>query len=168
MNHLHPDVFKGEDVFLDVLAEKVAQNLERRQSGELIGIRVPPPLDCDPATDSVSVAQRMIAMRRHREAVLGSNLFGEPAWDIMLDLFVAGAKNKLVSISSACIAANVPPTTALRWIKIMVERGIICRTDDPFDNRRKWVSLSTEWQTKIHLLLSDLVSGSSEIPPARQ
>lgn len=168
MNHPFSDLFKGQDVFLDVLAEKMAQNLERRQSSDLIGIRVPPPPDPSTAVDSVSVAQRMIAMRRHREAVLGSGLFGEPAWDIILDLFVAGAKSKMVSISSACIAANVPPTTALRWIRILEARGIICRKDDPSDSRRKWVSLSTEWNTKIHLLLSDLAPGSPKIPLAKQ
>ena len=38
-------------------------------------------------------------------------LFGEPAWDILLDLYIANVENKPVSVSSACIGSAAPPTT---------------------------------------------------------
>src|SRR3546814_1843272 len=42
----------------------------------------------------------------------------DPAWDMLLDLYLAAERNtRPVSISSLCIASAVPATTALRWIK---------------------------------------------------
>ena len=47
--------------------------------------------------------------------MFGEGLFADPAWDIMLDLFAARIEGKDITVSSAGIAACVPPTTALRW-----------------------------------------------------
>jgi hypothetical protein len=43
-------------------------------------------------------------------------LFADPAWDILLDLAAARIDGRMVAVSSLCIAAAVPATTALRWI----------------------------------------------------
>lgn len=168
MTHQYPDIFKGEDVFLDVLAEKVAQNLERRQSGEASKSSIAPSTQDGSVVNTVEVAGHMLATRRRRDEVFGSDLFGEPAWDIMLDLFVAEAKGRRVSVSSACIAASVPPTTALRWIGNLQERGVIARRQDAFDARRTWLTLTPEWNSRIHDLLAELLSGSLARLPAKQ
>ncbi len=62
----------------------------------------------------------------------------------MLDLSVAGEEGTRISISSCCIAAAVPPTTALRWIKMLNKRGLVHETVDPTDGRRKWLNLSPD------------------------
>ncbi|MGK3896730.1 hypothetical protein ABI061_15150, partial [Enterococcus faecium] len=41
---------------------------------------------------------------------------------------------------SLCIAAAVPPTTALRWIGRMSELGMLERRPDPFDRRRAYMA----------------------------
>ena len=46
-----------------------------------------------------------------------------------------------VAVSSLCIAATVPPTTALRWIKRLTEEGYFVRTADPRDGRRVFIDL---------------------------
>lgn len=48
-----------------------------------------------------------------------ADLFGEPAWDMIVDLFIAAEENKTVSVSSLCIDASVPMTTVLRWNNIL-------------------------------------------------
>jgi hypothetical protein len=35
-------------------------------------------------------------------------LFKDPAWDILLDLYVARADGRGISVSSACIASGAP------------------------------------------------------------
>ena len=41
-----------------------------------------------------------------------------------------------------CIAAAVPATTALRWLKGMTDQGIFVRRADPHDARRVFVELA--------------------------
>ncbi len=86
----------------------------------------------------------LLQIRRMRDRFLPGELFADPAWDMMLDLMGARMDGKTVSVSSLCIAAAVPPTTALRWISQLTERGIFQRRNDPDDARRVFISLSDE------------------------
>jgi DNA-binding MarR family transcriptional regulator len=89
-------------------------------------------------------AQALYDMRRAREPFFGANadLFGEPAWDILLDLYIAHERGVETFVSDACIGACVPPSTAIRWLAILEERGLIERDADPFDARRRSVRLT--------------------------
>lgn len=87
--------------------------------------------------------------RRLRERFLPADLFADPAWDMMLDLWSAGIDGKRVSVSSLCIASAVPPTTALRWISQLTDRGLFERRNDPDDARRVFISLSPEATDKM-------------------
>lgn len=86
----------------------------------------------------------VLQARRLRDRFLPGDLFADPAWDMMLDLMAARLDDKRVSVSSLCIAAAVPPTTALRWITQLTERGIFQRRNDPDDARRVFIALSDE------------------------
>lgn len=95
-------------------------------------------------------ARRTYRNRRTRGALFGDEaLFGEPAWDILLDLFIAAKEGKRVPVTSACIGAAVPTTTALRWLTILEERGLVLREADPSDARRIFVRLSTDAYAKL-------------------
>jgi DNA-binding MarR family transcriptional regulator len=86
----------------------------------------------------------MIRARRLRGDYLPAELFADPAWDILLDLMAARLEGRKVAVSSLCIAAAVPPTTALRWIAVLTERGLLRRVADPNDGRRINMELSGE------------------------
>jgi hypothetical protein len=88
--------------------------------------------------------QVLLQARRLRDRFLPADLFADPAWDMILDLMAARLAGKRVSVSSLCIAAAVPQTTALRWIGQLVRRGIFVRDNDPADARRVFISLSDE------------------------
>ena len=100
--------------------------------------RVRPPLP-DPR-----LVKRVIACRQRRARFFAVDLFADPAWDILLDLTAARAEHRRVSVTSLCIAANVPTTTALRWIAQMVGRGMLQRVQDDTDKRRAFIALSDE------------------------
>lgn len=72
-------------------------------------------------------AEQEYASRRRRERNLPGDLLGEPAWDMLLYLYVQKARGRPVSIHSLCIAAMVPPTTALRWIDRLLACGLVER-----------------------------------------
>lgn len=61
---------------------------------------------------------------------------------MLLDLMAARLEGKTVSVSSLCIAAAVPPTTALRWIGTLTTKGLLVRDSDPGDRRRVNLALS--------------------------
>lgn len=86
--------------------------------------------------------QRIIRQRRLRARYFESEIFADPAWDILLDLTAARAEHRRVSVTSLCIAAAVPATTALRWISQMTDMGILVREQDEEDKRRAFIALS--------------------------
>ncbi len=89
------------------------------------------------------MARKAYDVRRTRGTFFGDpDLFGEPAWDILLDLYVAHVDDKSVSVSSACIGSAAPPTTGLRWLGVLAEQGLILREQDAEDQRRILVRLS--------------------------
>ncbi|MFD1787619.1 winged helix DNA-binding protein [Sphingomonas floccifaciens] len=94
------------------------------------------------ATIDANVVRDTIRSRRMRAAHFPPDLFADPAWDMLLDLFAAELEGRQVSVSSLCIAAHVPGTTALRWIGSMVEAGLFERYADPADRRRAFISLA--------------------------
>ena len=84
----------------------------------------------------------VIRARRLRSRFFEEELFADPAWDMLLDLRQAEIAQLRVPVSSLCIAAAVPATTALRWLKTMTDKGIFLRRADPHDGRRVFVELS--------------------------
>ena len=84
----------------------------------------------------------IIRARRLRDQYFGGDLFADPAWDILLDLSAPRLEKRSVAVSSLCIAAAVPPTTALRWIKTLTDLGLLVRTADPQDGRRVYIELA--------------------------
>jgi hypothetical protein len=92
----------------------------------------------------VGAVTAVIQARRLRARYFDDELFADPAWDMMLDLLRAELSHRRVSISSLSIAAAVPATTALRWLKAMTDKGLFIRRDDPLDGRRVYVELSAQ------------------------
>jgi DNA-binding MarR family transcriptional regulator len=84
----------------------------------------------------------ILEVRANRRAVFGASFFGEPSWDMLLELYDAHFKGRRECVSSLCIASGVPSTTALRWLGNLVEEGWITRVPDPKDARRTFVELT--------------------------
>ncbi len=84
----------------------------------------------------------LIQMRRLRDRFFTTGLFADPAWDILLDLAASRLEGRSVSVSSLRIAAAVPPTTALRWIRMMTDQQLLVRRADSTDARRMFVDLA--------------------------
>jgi DNA-binding MarR family transcriptional regulator len=97
----------------------------------------------------VETVRSVIRARRLRSQFFAEELFADPAWDMLLDLFQAEIAQLRVPVSSLCIAAAVPATTALRWLKSMTDRRLFVRRPDPHDGRRVFVELSPEASTAM-------------------
>lgn len=105
---------------------------------------------------ALALARECYAGRRRRARYMNADLFGEPTWDILLDLFVAAREDRRVPTTSACIGAHVPPTTALRWLRILEMRGLVEREEDGHDGRRTFVRLSPRGEQAMEAYLGSL------------
>jgi hypothetical protein len=107
--------------------------------------------------------REIIKIRRMRDNHFNAELFADPAWDILLDLMAARLESKTVSVSSLCIAATVPPTTALRWITAMTQSGLLVRRLDPNDARRVFIELSQDSADRMLALFNSTKGRSASI-----
>lgn len=124
---------------------RIAATLARLSSGPTQSARpVPQQPDQEVPQVSAETVRAVIRARRLRDRYFSSELFADPAWDMLLDLLQAEIAQLRVPVSSLCIAASVPSTTALRWLKTMTEQGIFVRRADPHDGRRVFVELSAD------------------------
>lgn len=81
-------------------------------------------------------AQLMMEVRKKRDGIFGSQLFEDPAWNMLLDLHVSTQAGKVVTVSDLCLASGASATTALRRLSTLLELGLIERLPDPVDRRR--------------------------------
>lgn len=93
--------------------------------------------------------QRIIKARRARDQYLGRDLFADPAWDILLETYLAELMQTRLSISGLTSSAGVPLTTALRWVHKLEQTGWLSRSEDPTDARRYWVELTPDGSARM-------------------
>ncbi|MDP9056066.1 MAG: hypothetical protein M3N34_01850 [Pseudomonadota bacterium] len=143
--------------------DKMAQNIETllKYAPPQAGAHAKLVLD---RKGSAALALDIYEDRRRRVKLFGADLFGEPAWDILLDLFIATATGKQISVSSACIGSAVPSTTGLRWLAVLETRGLIVRENDDRDARRSHVRLSKLGHDQMEQYLKE-VRTCHGIPP---
>jgi hypothetical protein len=106
------------------VAESLAElALERDSVG-----RPGPGADAELSADTVGW---LIRARRERANYVPAGLFGEPAWDLMLNLLHANLEQRHVAISSACLATGLPEELGRRWLDAMVENGMATVRKNP-------------------------------------
>ena len=117
--------------------------------------RYVPPYNINP--DHVTrFAQSLYKSRRARARYFDKNLFGEPIWDMLLDIFVHQSSGLPVLVKTLCLASDVPETTALRYIALLVETGLIARKNDERDRRRTFLSLTPSGEAAIRQCLIEM------------
>jgi DNA repair protein RadC len=95
-------------------------------------------------------AQRAWRRRLLRRQLVGADsLFGEPAWEMLIDLFIHEAAAKSVSTSSLCIASGLPRTTALRLLQRLCDEGLVVREPDRHDGRRNFIRLAPDLAPRL-------------------
>ena len=124
---------------------RIASTLARLSTGPSAEPRhFVPQEQSDAPPVSADTVRAVIRARRLRSRFFAEDLFADPAWDMLLDLLQAEIAQLRVPVSSLCIAAAVPATTALRWLKTMTDKGLFVRRSDPHDGRRVFVELAPE------------------------
>lgn len=86
-------------------------------------------------SERLTIAKAILASRRRRNERFVGVHFSDPAWDMILELYVAAAENRQLRVSKLCSLAGTPKTTAFRHLEDLELRGFLVRVDDPGDGR---------------------------------
>jgi DNA-binding MarR family transcriptional regulator len=101
-------------------------------------------------------ARRVIAERNKRIEVFGKAMFREPAWDMLLILYVE--QNRLrFTIGRLADAAGASATTALRWLEYLESQGMIRRYANPTDRRSFFVGIADRGLQALDLYFSEIL-----------
>ena len=162
----------------DIDADRLLQLTEEvsRIAGSLAQLSMraghAPSSPCGSQDDLPAVSEETISWaigaRHQRSRFLPADLFADPAWDILLDLLRAELAGHKVSVSSLCIASNVPATTGLRYITSLVKQGMIVRRPDPLDGRRVYMELSPDTSRALRQDFRDVVEAPRAAPAAKR
>lgn len=131
----------------------------RRSNG-----RLEPPREVD-----ASDATRLLTARAFRRALsISSNAFdadmsATPVHNVLLELYIAKREYRSVAISSACIAAGVPATTALRYVTALERKGLLQRVKDATDGRRQLLELTVQGEAVVTQVLDGAVDSDRRL-----
>jgi DNA-binding MarR family transcriptional regulator len=122
----HPEALGGEHFFSIVPAPNRANEMSP-------GIMPPEAL--------LARAQSILRVRRSRERLLGRAMIGEPAFDLLLCLYVRTGQQD-TSLTSLAKPAGIPYSSAMRWIAYLADKGLVTRSESNTDRRATSVHLT--------------------------
>lgn len=90
-------------------------------------------------------ARRSVRRLLLRRQLLGADrLFGEPAWDMLVELYIAHCEGATVPTGALGIGSGLSSSSAQRLVQRLVDARLVIRAPDPDDGRRHFISLSPE------------------------
>ena len=79
---------------------------------------------------AAATADAILRFRRIRSELLPHELFAEPGWDLLLELFVADAHGHRLTAREVSDRDNIPPTVLSRWLIHLTQIGYIVGDGD--------------------------------------
>jgi DNA-binding MarR family transcriptional regulator len=98
-------------------------------------------------------AAEIVESRKRRRTYFSASMFGEPAWDMLLVLFLAESSHVRANTTAVALAADVPLTTALRWMDYLESQQLIYRAGHMTDRRVSVVTLTDKGRQALELYL---------------
>lgn len=135
MNRYNPTIsLGGQSVSKDDIeaATRLVHSLERL-------IDEPRASNAPTPQQLVKLAKQLRDVRKTRTRFFDEDLFGEPAWDMLLALYISDAECYRLNVTDLINASQAPSSTALRWIDRLQELGLIHRRENPLDRRSQFL-----------------------------
>lgn len=79
---------------------------------------------------------------RRRARVFPAAEFGQPTWEVMLDLFIQQLNGYRVSFNHLVLEGSLPAEIVATCVETLAALGLVERTPDQLDSRMSWLSLS--------------------------
>lgn len=118
-----------------------------------------PPRRTAPRRGDITAAdvQALLAARRLRELCLGPEV-SDVAWSLLLEAFAEHLEGRRVALTSLGAAEGIPRSTAHRWTRWLLDRGLLSSLPDPRDERITLVALTDEAAGRIRTYLANALS----------
>jgi hypothetical protein len=107
--------------------------------------------------DLTDYARQILAGRKQRDRYFDPMLFSNPAWDILLNLYVADGEGKPFNVLDTCLASAVPQGVALRWLTYLEQEDMVIEVPDPARPRQTLIRLSDQTRLTITSYLGSLI-----------
>ena len=108
-------------------------------------------------TQALTTARQFIKARR--SAFSKVEHLPEASLTMLLELYELRSLGKVSAVTALCYAAGCAQTTALRYLGALEEAGMVRRRDDPEDQRRTNISLTSEGKSAVSHYLRLLNNG---------
>ena len=125
----------------DLLTKPVDPQTLVRAVRSALAVRELRAANAEPANRKATL-QSLRAVRTVRSRYFPSELFSDPCWEMLLDLYDCVLTGQEVSVTSLAATSGVPATTAWRRISALQAHGLIERIEDRDDKRRSFVRLT--------------------------
>lgn len=110
-----------------------------------------------PIEEMFALARSHIKARDLRSRHLPNDMFGEPAWDMLLSLYVTFRSHAQQTVSNLCVSSGAPATTALRWIVYLERQKFVTRRNNPRDLRVVFIELTAAGRDAVEAYLASLL-----------
>lgn len=90
----------------------------------------------------VRTAYAILLRRRRRYDQFKADMFGEPAWDMLLEVYVREISGSSSTDEQLQLASATAASTAGRWLQYLETEGLVARRDRPFNGRTEFVELT--------------------------
>jgi len=115
-----------------------------------------------PAVDAEKVVDQVLCSRRLRSGIFGAGLFSDPAWDILLTLFLSELRRETLSEGLLAEAACLSPATTARWLHALVREGLVQRHPEADRDQGLTVGLTKKGSSGMRLWLAQWLNCQCE------
>jgi DNA-binding MarR family transcriptional regulator len=110
----------------------------------------------------ITVAQAWTRASSLRRSALGISYFQDPAWDILLLVYLEHLKGRALNVTAACTAGNVAPTTGLRWLQKLTEDGWVERRTQARNRKCVLVILTDQALVRMNALMEAVIQSDNK------
>lgn len=145
------------DADLLAVSQLLGQLIDRSkaQTGEAAAAAQPDP---DHAAKRVALARAIRRARLRRANHVSKAMLGEPAWDMLLALYIGDRDGPRLSVGRLAMLSGAPMTTALRWIDYLAKERFITRHAHPTDRRSEIIELTDRARSAMEQYLSETLA----------
>jgi DNA-binding MarR family transcriptional regulator len=100
--------------------------------------------------EAVKLVSQILHARRTRSDFFAPKIFSDPAWDMLLVLFLAKVRGEGMPRDQLAKAASSPLSTSDRWIDVLERDGLLQLRRDPSDPETEMVELAPKgWSAML-------------------
>ncbi len=101
-----------------------------------------------------TLARQTLALNRKRDAQIGSRLFSDSGWEILLALYEC---EEAVGVNCISCAVKMPEPMMHRWLGLLIDKGWVLR--EPRARAEERFRLSEDGRAKLDAVLNQAVLG---------